>query len=159
MTRLSGKMKIAAIGRIKEGHWRRAESDYIKRINRYSQIEVVTLKDMVGRGMTDEAALQREGEQLLHATEDARLRVGLTPAGKLYTSENFALLLGRWITEHGRFAFLIGGPLGCDQTTVDACDVQLALSPLTFTHEIARVLLLEQIYRACTILSNEQYHK
>jgi 23S rRNA (pseudouridine1915-N3)-methyltransferase len=159
MSRLSGRMRIAAVGKIKAGHWRRAETDYVKRINRYSQIEVVTLKDMVGRGMADPIAMQKEGVLLREATADLPWRVGLAPEGKLYSSESFAMLLGRWITEHGRFAFLIGGPLGFDDQTRQSLDFTLSLSPLTFTHEIARVLLLEQIYRACTILSNEQYHK
>jgi len=67
--------------------------------------------------------------------------------------------LQRQIQIYGQLAFLIGGPMGFSDEVLTQCDEQLSLSPLTFPHELARVMLLEQLYRACTILGNEPYHK
>jgi 23S rRNA (pseudouridine1915-N3)-methyltransferase len=75
------------------------------------------------------------------------------------SSPRLAEYLQRQVQLYGRVAFLIGGPLGFSDDVLVECDEQLSLSPFTFPHELARVILLEQIYRACTIINNEQYHK
>lgn len=159
MIRLSGKITIAAVGKIKARPWRTAQDDYLQRLGRYANVELVEVKDIAGRSIPDEVAMAREGEALLQAAADASRKIALTPAGKLMTSPRLARVLRKRVEVYGRIAFLIGGPLGFNDKVLNACDEQISLSPLTFTHEMARILLLEQLYRACTILSGEQYHK
>jgi 23S rRNA (pseudouridine1915-N3)-methyltransferase len=159
MSRLNGRLTIATVGKIKNKAWLAAQSDYVKRLERYTTVELVDVKDAVGRSVPDEVALQREGEQLLQAVADCSRLIALTPLGKLYSSPNLAVWLQKRVVDYGRIAFLIGGPLGFSDEVQATCHEQISLSPLTFTHELARVLLLEQLYRACTILAGEQYHK
>ena len=90
---------------------------------------------------------------------DSRRLIALTPTGKLRSSPKLASWLQKRVEVYGRLALLIGGPLGFSDEVLAACDEQISLSPLTFPHELARILLLEQLYRACTILAGEQYHK
>ena len=157
--RLNGRLTLAAVGKIKNKAWLSAQNDYVKRLSHYTTVELVEVKDVVGRSVPDEVAIGREGEQLLQAVADSHRLIAVTPTGKLRSSPNFAIWLQKQVVRHGRIAFLIGGPLGFSDDVLAACHEQISLSPLTFTHELARVLLLEQLYRACTILAGEQYHK
>jgi len=159
MYRLSGHITIAAVGKLRRSHWQVAQDDYLQRLQRYTTVELVEVKDVAGRTIPDAVAMQREGEQLLKAAESAGRKIALTPDGKLTSSPKLARYLRRQIEVYGRIAFLIGGPTGFAGEVIASCDEQLSLSPLTFPHELARVILLEQLYRACTILSGEPYHK
>ena len=159
MFRLSGSISIVAVGKIRKSHWEAAQADYAKRLQRYTQFKLVEVKDAVGKGLPDAAAMQKEGERLLKAAKDAHRLIALTPVGVQLTSEALAEYLERQVRVYGRLAFLIGGPLGFSDDVLVQCHEQLALSTLTFPHELARIILLEQLYRACTILNKEPYHK
>lgn len=159
MTRLSGKITIVAVGKLHSAHWRTAQQDYVARLRRYTHVEVIEVKDVVGRSIPDAIAMQREGEALLAAAKDARRIVALDATGKPLDSPQLADFLRQQIEVYGSIAFLIGGPVGLSPEVLAACDDQLSLSSLTFPHELARVILLEQLYRAATILSGEKYHK
>ena len=159
MGRLGGQLTVAAVGKIKEKHWRTAQSDYAKRLNRYTNFNLVEVKDSVGRGQPDAVAMQKEGELLLQAASKSTRLIALAPVGKVMGSPELAKFLQKEVVNYGRLAFLIGGPLGFSDSALSACHQQISLSPLTFTHEMARVILLEQLYRACTILNGEKYHK
>jgi 23S rRNA (pseudouridine1915-N3)-methyltransferase len=156
---LAGHVGVAAVGKIRKSHWQAAQDDYAKRIARYTDFVFVEVKDSVGRGFPDSVAKQKEGELLLKAAADANRKIALTEVGRQMDSQRFARYLRRQVELYGRITFLIGGPLGFSDDVLAACDEQISLSPMTFPHEMARVILLEQIYRACTILNNEQYHK
>ena len=157
--RLNGRLTLATVGKIKNKAWLAAQADYVKRLGHYTSLELVEVKDVVGRSVPDGVAMAREGEQLLQAVADSHRLIALTPTGKLRSSPALAVWLQRQVVEYGRIAFLIGGPLGFSDDVLAACHEEISLSPLTFTHELARILLLEQLYRACTILAGEQYHK
>ncbi|MFZ1400013.1 MAG: 23S rRNA (pseudouridine(1915)-N(3))-methyltransferase RlmH [Candidatus Promineifilaceae bacterium] len=157
--RLNGRLTLATVGKIKNKAWLAAQNDYVKRLGRYTTLDLIEVKDVVGRSIPDEVALAKEGEQLLQAVADSSRLIALTPTGKLVSSPNLAVWLQNRVEVYGRIAFLIGGPLGFSDEVLAACHEQISLSPLTFTHELARILLLEQLYRACTILAGEQYHK
>ena len=157
--RLNGRLTIAAVGKVKNKTWLAAQNDYVKRLSRYTSLELIEVKDAVGRSVPDGVAMQREGEQLLQAAASSSWLVALTPTGKLRSSPNLAKWLQKRVEVYGRVAFLIGGPVGFSEDVLAACHEQISLSPLTFTHELARILLLEQLYRACTILAGEPYHK
>ena len=154
-----GQFTLVAVGKIKTRHWRQAQDDYHGRITHYVNFDLIEVKDAVGRSLPDARAMQQEGEQLLKATADFPRRLALTPDGKLYRSQAFSRLLRRELELYGRVAFLIGGPVGFAPDVLDQCHGRIALSPLTFTHELARVVFLEQLYRAFTIMRGEQYHK
>ena len=159
MFRLPGELAVVAVGKLRTKHWLAAQHEYLKRLRRYGQVNLIEVKDAVGRGMPDAVAMQREGEQLLRASNSGHRRILLTPTGKMMTSPGLATFLHRQAAEYGRFAFLIGGPIGFSPDVIAAADAEISLSPLTFTHEMARIMLLEQLYRACTILNGEKYHK
>lgn len=159
MPRLGGRLLVAAVGKVKEKHWQAAQLDYVKRIGRYTDFQLVEVKDAVGRSVPEAVAMQREGEHLLQAVGDTQRLIALTPVGKQLSSPELTEFLQKEVVAYGRLAFLIGGPYGFSDDVLAACHLQLSLSPLTFTHEMARILLLEQLYRACTILNGEKYHK
>ena len=157
--RLNGRLTIATVGKVKNRAWLVAQDDYVKRLGHYTTLDLIEVKDVVGRSIPDEVAMAREGEQLLQAVADSQRLIALTPTGKLRSSPSLATWLQKRVVDYGRIAFLIGGPLGFSDDVLAACHEEISLSPLTFTHELARILLLEQLYRACTILAGEQYHK
>jgi 23S rRNA (pseudouridine1915-N3)-methyltransferase len=159
MPRLGGRLLVAAVGKIKEKHWQAAQTDYVKRIGRYTDFQLVEVKDAVARSVPEAVARQREGEQLLQATVDYHRLIALTPIGKQVDSPELADFLQKEVMAYGRLAFLIGGPYGFSDEVLTACHLQLSLSSLTFPHELARIVLLEQLYRACSILNGEKYHK
>lgn len=159
MPRLGGHISVIAVGKIRKPHWKIAQEDYNLRIKRYTDFALVEIKDSVGRGQPDDVAKQKEGEQLLKAAGSAHRKIALTETGRPMDSERFAEYLQRQVQLYGRVTFLIGGPVGFSDDVLIECDEQLSLSPMTFPHELARVILLEQIYRACTLINNEQYHK
>lgn len=157
--RAIGQITVAAVGKVRAAHWAAAQDDYLKRLQRYTNISVVEVKDRVGRGGPDAVAMAREGEELLGAAERAGQRILLSADGHGYTSEELAVYLRRQVEQYGHVAFLIGGPLGFSAEVIGAKSERLSLSPMTFPHELARVILLEQLYRAFTIMRGEPYHK
>jgi 23S rRNA (pseudouridine1915-N3)-methyltransferase len=159
MPRLGGHITVVAVGKIRKRHWKIAQEDYILRIKRYTDFALIEIKDSVGRGKSDDVAKQKEGELLLKAAQSSVRKIALTEAGRPMSSPRLAQYLQRQVRLYGRVTFLIGGPVGFSDDVLVECDEQLSLSPMTFPHEMARVILLEQIYRACTIINNEQYHK
>ncbi len=158
MPRAIGHVTVAAVGRLRERHWQTVQDEYAHRLTRYTDFRLVEVRDAVGRALPDAVATAREGEQLLAAGRGARL-VLLSATGREMTSPELATWLQGQLESYGRLAFLVGGPVGFDPATTAAAGEQLALSRLTFPHELARVVLLEQLYRAFTILHGEPYHK
>jgi len=157
--RAIGHVTVAAVGRLRERHWQAAQEDYARRLARYTAFELVEVRDVVGKSVPDTVAAAREGEQLLAAAPRGARLVLLTPDGRQMSSPELANWLQSQLEQHGSLAFLIGGPVGFDPATAAAAHERLALSRLTFPHELARVVLLEQLYRAFTIVHGEPYHK
>jgi len=153
------KLRILAIGKLKEKYSRDATADYLARVNRYVPCEVVELKDGSSEG--EEARIVALEAQRLRemASREGEFRVALDARGKTYSSPEFARLLGDHMNYGRDMVFLIGGPFGLEPALRRESDLQLSLSALTFPHDLVRVLVLEQIYRALTILRGEPYHK
>lgn len=158
MARPMGAITVAAVGRLRARAWELAQQEYLGRLRHYTRLKLVEVKDAVG-GAPDGVAMQQEGEALLKAVAGAQRVILLAPEGVEMGSPELARFLQKEIEVYGRIAFLIGGPLGVSEAVLDAAHVRLSLSRLTFTHEMARVILLEQLYRAFTILHGERYHK
>jgi 23S rRNA (pseudouridine1915-N3)-methyltransferase len=159
MARFPGTLTIAAVGKLRMPHWQAAQQDYVTRIRRYIQVEVVEVRDVAGGSVPDETAIAREGEALLKAAEGAPWLLALDPTGRQADSVRFAAYLRRQIEVYHQVAFIIGGPVGQAPEVLKRANERLSLSLFTFPHELARVVLLEQIYRAMTILNQEPYHK
>ena len=102
---------------------------------------------------------EKEGEVLLKAASSASLIIALDERGKTFDSLSFARIWERFLEEEREIALLIGGPFGLSEKVLKEADLKLSLSSFTLGHEIALLVLLEQLYRAATILTGEPYHK
>jgi 23S rRNA (pseudouridine1915-N3)-methyltransferase len=144
------RVRVIAVGRVKERGIREAIDDYAKRIGRYARFEEVELKD----GDADETRARFD-----KAIGDRSRVVALEVNGKAMTSEGLAELVGRCEGEGvSELVFLIGGAYGLPPVTSRAADVRLSLSVMTLPHRLCRLFLMEQVYRAFTILRNEPYN-
>jgi 23S rRNA (pseudouridine1915-N3)-methyltransferase len=146
MPKLSGQLTVVAVGKIKQSHWRTAQAEYVKRLGRYTTFKLIAVKDSVGKGFPDEVAKEREGKLLLKAAASSHRRILLSPDGVQMDSYQLARFLREQVVKNGRLAFLIGGPLGFSDEVLEQSEDSLSLSALTFPHELARVMLLEQLY-------------
>jgi 23S rRNA (pseudouridine1915-N3)-methyltransferase len=143
------KIAIVAVGRVKEAYLREAIDDYAKRITRYAKLEVVELPD------ARDAELE---PRFRKAIPDRARVVALEVEGKRMTSEALARLVGQCeVGSVPAIAFLIGGSYGLPRSVSAAADLALSLSDMTLPHRLARLVLVEQVYRAFTILRNEPY--
>lgn len=159
MARFPGTITIAAVGKLRTAHWQAAQADYLARLTRYIQIDIKEVRDVVGGSVTDDVAIAREGDALLKAVETAPWVVALDPGGRQTDSARFARYLRQQTELYREVAFVIGGPVGLAPAVLEKAGDLFSLSLLTFPHELARVVLLEQLYRAMTILGGEPYHK
>lgn len=118
------------------------------------------LKERHSHKDADEVVKMHDAALLLEHAAPAGLRVALDPTGNTLNSEEFAALLTAWENRGvSTVCFFIGGHLGLHQTVLERADMTLSLSRLTFTHEMSRLILIEQLYRACTIKAGHKYHK
>ena len=159
MPRATGHITVAAVGKLRERHWRDAQAEYVRRLERYTDFRLIEVKDAVGKSLPDVVAMVREGEQLLSAVSRGARVILMDPDGRSMSSPELADYLQFQLEAYGDLAFLIGGPLGFDPAVMAAAHDRLSLSRMTYTHEMARIILLEQLYRAFSILHGEPYHK
>lgn len=158
------KIKIIGVGKIKENFFTQAISEYSKRLSRYCKLEITELldektPDKCSETVTD-GILKKEGARILSAIGEDEYVIALAIEGRKFTSEGLAQKLDSLMTYgHGQITFIIGGSLGIDSTVKNRADLLLSFSDMTFPHQLMRVILLEQIYRAFRILNNEPYHK
>ncbi len=149
---------VVAVGRTRDAGIRAACADYAKRLQPYLRIEIHEVPD--ARRATDARAAKKEEAQALLRRVPAKARqVAITRSGSLRDSRQFARRLEQWRDNAKDVAFVIGGAHGLHGDLLDGADEQLSLSPMTFPHDIARLLLLEQLYRGSTILRGMPYHK
>jgi 23S rRNA (pseudouridine1915-N3)-methyltransferase len=154
------KLVLLFLGKTREKYLEEAITDYAGRLNRYLPVEIIVLKEKYNRNAADIVVKKTGSDFLLERCEKGSLKVALDLSGKQYDSPGVAAMLQGWQDRgvHNVY-FLIGGHLGLDKKVVDAADVVWSLSKLTFTHEMTRMLILEQLYRACTINAGQKYHK
>jgi 23S rRNA (pseudouridine1915-N3)-methyltransferase len=151
---------IITLGKLKEPFWKDAEKEYLKRLSGI-KLQIHELKE---ESFTDkdpvELVKEKEAEKILDELVKIKntFVIALEEKGREYTSTEFARQLGSWNTTHSSITFVIGGPLGLAPSIVARSVASLSLSPLTFTHQMTRVLLLEQIYRAFMIMAGRRYH-
>jgi 23S rRNA (pseudouridine1915-N3)-methyltransferase len=158
VARPTGRITVVAVGKLREAHWRLAQQEYEKRLIHYTEFRLVEVKDS-DRSLPEPTAMAREGELLLAAVPRGARIILMNADGRQQSSSELAGYIQAQIESFGQLAFLIGGPGGVDQAVFDAAHDRLSLSRLTLPHEMARVVLLEQLYRSFTILRGEPYHK
>ena len=150
-------IKIITVGSIKEKYLKDAIEEYTKRLSKYTNIEIVEVKD---EGLVEPTkAISLEEEKILKHINDKDYIITLEIEGKEFTSEEFAEKLDKIQLESSTITFIIGGSYGLSQNIKDKSRLHLSFSKMTFPHQLFRVLLLEQIYRAFKINNNESYHK
>lgn len=153
------KILLPFIGKTKESYLEQGIRDYTERLRRYLPVEIKVLKEP-NRQEADAVIMAREGELLLAQTAAASIIIALDPAGREQNSEEMAAVLADWENRGlHTVCFLIGGHLGLDGKVRQQANLLWSLSRLTFTHEMSRFILLEQLYRACTIKAGHKYHK
>lgn len=150
-------IKIITVGSIKEQYLKDAIEEYKKRISKYTNIEIVEVKD---EGLVEpKKAMALEEEKILKHINDKDYIITLEIEGKSLSSEEFAEKLDKITLESSSITFIIGGSYGLSDNIKSKAKLHLSFSKMTFPHQLFRVLLLEQIYRAFKINNNENYHK
>ncbi len=154
------KLELLVPGKTKDSYLEQGIQEYVRRIRHYIPLDIILLKVKKKKGRSELQERQEEGRILLQAAEPSSLIVALDGGGKQMTSEGFADFFSRMEMDGRRqVSFLIGGPTGHSQEVLDRADLCLSFSRMTFTHDMVRLFLLEQIYRAYTIKGGEKYHK
>ena len=140
-------MKVIVVGRTKEKYLLEGISEYVKRLGGYTPLKIVEVKD---------SSKAEEEEKILKAAGDDYV-VALDVGGKELSSEEFAAFLKKNLDK--KMVFVIGGAEGLSGPVLESADYRLSLSKMTYTHEMARLIFLEQLYRAFTIINGRKYHK
>ena len=153
------KLTVIAVGRLKERYWREAADEYLKRLGPYATVRVVEVDDR-DSGRDAARALAEEGADVLRAIPSGSHVISLEIGGAQLSSEAFAERL-RDLALDGRssVAFVVGGSVGVADAVSARADERVSLGAMTLPHNLARVVLLEQIYRAFRINRGEPYHK
>lgn len=153
------RISIVAVGRLKENFWRDAVAEYLKRLTAYATVNVVEIADR-DSGRDETRALADEGTDILKSIPEGAYVIALDLAGKQVDSEQFASKLERLgIDGRSSVVFVIGGSVGLSAEVLKRADERLSLGRMTLPHNLARVVLVEQVYRAFRIIRNEPYHK
>ena len=156
---------ILCVGKMKEKPYRQMADEYLKRLGRYGKYEEIEIPDLPEPASGSSPALEeqlkaKEGEAILAKIRPGDRVIALTIGGKRRSSEELAKHLEELKTGGvSRLAFVIGGSLGLGKNVLERADEELSMSPMTFPHQLARVMLLEQLYRAEKISAGERYHK
>lgn len=150
-------IKIICLGKVKEKYLQDGIDEYIKRISKYTQVKIIELED---EGIKDDkVALKKEKEKILKCLNTKDYIIVLDISGKEMTSLEFADKIDKTLIINSDITFIIGGSYGLDEDIKSLSNYRLSFSKMTFPHQLFRLILLEQIYRAYKINHNEEYHK
>ena len=156
-------INIICVGKIKEKYFSDAAAEFEKRLSRFCTLNTIVIPDKSIPENPSAAqrseVLQKEGEMILKKIGKNDLVVAMCIEGKLLSSELFAQKIAEFQMESSTIDFIIGGSLGLSEEVKSRASLRLSMSPMTFPHRIARIMLEEQIYRAFKINANETYHK
>ena len=150
-------IKIICVGKIKEKYLKDAIDEYTKRISKYTSLEIVEIQD---EGLVEEkVAMKKEGEEILKRINRKDYIICLDIDGEAIDSINFSKKIDNIYLNYSNITFIIGGSYGLIEEIKKISNYRLSFSKMTFPHQLFRVMLLEQIYRAYKIKNNESYHK
>jgi len=156
---------ILCVGKMKEKAYRQMADEYLKRLSRYGKYEEAEIPDLPEPASGSSEALEeqiktKEGEAILSKIRASDRVIAMTIGGKRRSSEELAKHLEEMkVAGVSRVVFVIGGSLGLGKNVLERADEELSMSPMTFPHQLARVMILEQLYRAEKINAGERYHK
>ncbi|KAB3532173.1 23S rRNA (pseudouridine(1915)-N(3))-methyltransferase RlmH [Alkaliphilus serpentinus] len=155
---------IISVGKIKEKYFKDAILEYSKRLSIYCKLKLIEVQDEKAPESYSQAEIlqvkAKEGEGIIKNIKDGSYVIALEVKGKMLSSEDLAeKIQGLGLQGNSHLIFIIGGSLGLSQEVLNRADFKLSFSPMTFPHQLMKVVLLEQIYRAFKINSNEPYHK
>ena len=158
------KISIICVGKVKEKFYRDAILEYTKRLSRYCKLDIIEVADEKTEEAASETEIrqvkEKEGERILKSIKDDAYVICLCIDGKQLDSEELAEKIEKLGVQGTSHIYLvIGGSLGLSDAVVRRADFKLSFSKMTFPHQLMRVILLEQIYRAYRIINNEPYHK
>lgn len=158
------KITIIAVGKLKEKYWKQAIAEYEKRLTAYTKVEIIEVPDeKAPENMSDkeiEQVKEKEGQRILAKIKPQSTVITLEIQGKMLSSEGLAKELDQRMTQGAsNFTFIIGGSNGLHQDVMNRSNFALSFSKMTFPHQMMRVVLLEQVYRAFKINRGEAYHK
>lgn len=153
------KTSLILIGKTNNKHFQAGIDDYISRISHYMPFSLVTIPDIKNtKSLTEAQQKEKEGELILKQLSSSDTLVLLDEHGKELRSIELAAWLEKKQVSTNRLVLCIGGPYGFSKAVYDRADEMLSLSKMTFSHQMVRLILTEQIYRACTIIKGEPYH-
>lgn len=158
------KITVIAVGKIKEKFYTDAIAEYSKRLSRYCRLEVIQVADEKTPDGASEAQerqiKEKEGSRILAQIKDGAYVIALAVQGTMLSSEQLASKLNKLgVDGQSQIVLIIGGSLGLSDEVLKRADYHLSFSPMTFPHQLMRVILLEQVYRGFRINAGEPYHK
>ncbi len=157
-------IRVVAVGKIRERYLQEGIREYRNRLQRYGNLEVMEIPDEAvspaASASECDQVRRKEGLRIQRHLPERAVVVALTPEGAPWSSEDMARHLGGWEVDGPHtVVFLIGGELGLSAEILEKSDHRLSLSPMTFPHQLVRLILFEQLYRAFRILRGEPYHR
>lgn len=151
-------LKIVCVGKIKEDFFEKGINEYTKRISGFSKFNIVEVKEVNTNDISKN--IFQEGKNILEKINNDEYVITLEIKGKTLDSVEFANLISNKLTYgYSKITFVIGGSNGLDEAVLKRSDYSLSFSSFTFPHQLMRLILTEQIYRALTIINNKEYHK
>ena len=158
------KITILCVGKIKEKFYRDAVEEYVKRLSRYAKIQIIEVADEKTKEAASDTEIelvkQKEGERLCSHIKEEGYVICLAIEGVMMDSVELSEKIDRLgVSGNSHIYFVIGGSLGLSEEVLKRADAKLSFSKMTFPHQLMRVILLEQIYRAYRIMNHEPYHK
>lgn len=154
------QIKIVCVGKTSTPFVIQGVEEYVKRLKHYQKTEIVYIPDIKNiKSLSINQRKVEEGKLILGQISNSDLVILLDEKGKNYTSIKFSEQMNQWLNRGSKqIVFIIGGAYGFSDEVYKSAQSQLSLSPMTFNHEMIRLFLVEQLYRAFTILNNEPYH-
>lgn len=149
-------IRIICVGKIKESYYKEAIREYIKRISKYTKLEIIEINDL---DFDIKTTIKKEGDAILKQIRDIDYNIVLDINGKEFDSVSLSKKIDEIFLSKSTITFIIGGSFGLDERIKEKSHLRLSFSKLTFPHQLFRVVLLEQLYRSFKILNNEEYHK
>ena len=157
------RITILAVGKLKEKYLSDAVSEYTKRLSRFCSIEIIEIKDeRIPENASQKellSVLDKEGDAILARLPKNSFKIAMCIEGRQVASTEFSEIIDKIKLESSEIVFIIGGSLGLSERVKSACDMRISFGKITLPHQLMRVVLPEQIYRAFKISSGESYHK
>ncbi len=155
------KLKFIFVGKTKESWIAEGLDHYEKMLQQFADLKFLTVKDeKVTEHSSEKIVLEKEGEKVLKSLSKDSFSIVLDSKGKMLSTEELAELLKERMNQgYNEFVFVTGSTLGLSSEVMDSADFRLSLSKMTFPHQLVRLILLEQVYRAFSIIGGRRYHK